>query len=335
MNSYVGVDVHKDSCHGTVQTESGETVKQGYFKNAHPGFDDFFDGIEEAEAVVEAGAAWQPVYDWLDENGFDVKLADPRKVRIIAEVKIKTDARDSEALADLLRADLIPEIYVPCDERRELRKIVRRRGKLVQERAKYKNRIRAELRKRGIDSDGYYLGTQKAKRWLRSLEIDSVDDYLEIMNSITERIRNLEKEIKEIAGDMEEAQLLMTIPGVSYYSALTIIAEIATVERFPSSEHLCSYAGLVPSTTQSGSKETHGHIQGGRPLLRWIVCQCAHIHVHNADSHLTRFYERLDKEKPGNHATVSTGRKLLKVIYWMLKEGEEFRPEGYDPRQSC
>ena len=86
MNSYVGVDVHKDSCHGTVQTESGETVKQGYFKNAHPGFEDFFDEIEEAEVVVEAGAAWQPVYDWLDENGFDVKLADPRKVRIIAEV---------------------------------------------------------------------------------------------------------------------------------------------------------------------------------------------------------------------------------------------------------
>lgn len=75
-----------------------------------------------------------------------MKLADPRKVRIITEVKIKTDARDSEALANLLRADLIPEIYVPCDERRELRKIVRRRGELVRERSEYKNRIRAELR---------------------------------------------------------------------------------------------------------------------------------------------------------------------------------------------
>lgn len=334
MNRYIGVDVHQDDCHGTVQDESGEIVKQGYFRNSPPGYEGFFDGIEEAEVVVEAGAAWQPVYDWLDGNGFEVKLADPRKMRIIAEVKIKTDARDSEALAHLLRANLIPEVYVPCDERRELRKIVKRRGKLVMERSKYKNRIRAELRKRGIDSEGYYLGTQKAKRWLRNLEIESVDDYLEIMNSISERIRKLEKEIKEIAGEMEETQLLMTIPGVSYYSALTIIAEIATVDRFPTAEHLCSYAGLVPSTTQSGSKETHGHIQGGRPLLRWIVCQCAHNHVHNTDSHLTSFYERLDKKKPGNHATVSTGRKLLKVIYWMLKEKEEFHSEGYDPRQS-
>ncbi|MFW5912367.1 MAG: IS110 family transposase [Candidatus Hadarchaeota archaeon] len=116
MNSYVGVDFHKDSCHGTVQTESGEIVKQGYFKNAHPGYGDFFGGIDEAEVVIEAGSAWQPVYDWLADNGFDVKLADPRKMRIIAEVKIKTDARDSKALADLLRADLIPEIYVPFAE---------------------------------------------------------------------------------------------------------------------------------------------------------------------------------------------------------------------------
>lgn len=87
------------------------------------------------------------------------------------------------------------------------------------------------------------------------------------MQTLNDRTHEFEKEIKKIAGEKKGAQLLMTIPGVSYYSALTIIAEIVTVERFPTSEHLCSYAGLASSTKQSGDKETHGSIQGGRPLL--------------------------------------------------------------------
>ncbi|KXA93058.1 hypothetical protein AKJ64_01495 [candidate division MSBL1 archaeon SCGC-AAA259E17] len=87
MNSFVGVDVHQDKCHATVQNEEGETVKQGYFQNSPSGFEQFFDEIDEAEVAIEAGDAWQPVYDWLDENGFDVKFGHPHKIRIIAEVK--------------------------------------------------------------------------------------------------------------------------------------------------------------------------------------------------------------------------------------------------------
>lgn len=334
MNSYVGIDVHQNKCHATVQDGEGETVKQGCFQNSPSGFEQFFEEIDEAEIAIEAGDAWQPVYDWLDENGYDVKLTHPHKVRIIAEVKIKTDVKDSEALADLVRADLIPEVYVPCEERRKLRRIVKRRSKLVQERSRYVNRIKAELRRRGIETN-YDLRTKKAMRQLRDLEIDAVEEYLEVIDTLDDRISKLGDEIKECAGEMEEAQLLMTIPGISYHSALTIIAEIATVERFPSSGHLCSYAGLVPSVSQSGSKETHGPIQGGRPTLRWIMYQCTWNHVNNApDSHITKFFERLKERKPKQLAIIATARKLLKAIFWMLKKNEKFHPEGYDPRKS-
>ncbi|KXB09069.1 hypothetical protein AKJ35_01425, partial [candidate division MSBL1 archaeon SCGC-AAA833F18] len=264
-----------------------------------------------------------------------VKLAHPYKTRIIAEVKIKTDCRDSEALADLVRADLVPEVYVPCDDRRELRRTAKQRGKLVQERTKYKNRIKAQLRVRGIEYIGRSLWTNSGKQWLRDLEINAVNDYLEVLKTLNERILKIERKIKEVAGNMEEAQLLMTIPGVGYYSALTIIAEIATVDRFPTSEHICSYAGLVPSVNQSGSKEVHGSIKGGRPLLRWILTQCVHNHIQNATkSHVTNFYKRLAQVKPKKLAKVATARKLLKVIYWMLKLKEEFHPDGFDPRKS-
>lgn len=78
-------------------------------------------------------------------------------------MKIKTYCRNSEALADLVRADLIPEVYVPTEERRKLREIVKQRGKLVIEKTKYKNRIRAELRKKGIEIDGVNLWTKEEK----------------------------------------------------------------------------------------------------------------------------------------------------------------------------
>ncbi|KXA95742.1 hypothetical protein AKJ37_06625, partial [candidate division MSBL1 archaeon SCGC-AAA259I09] len=283
----------------------------------------------------EACDAWQPVYDWLTEKGIDVKLAHPHKTRIIAEVKIKTDCRDSEALADLLRADLIAEVHVPCDDMRELRRIAKQRGKLVQEKSKYKTRIKAQLRKRGIEYKGKSLWTKSGKQWLRDLEVDAVDDFLEVLRTLNERISKLEEEIEEIAGGMEEARLLMTIPGVSYYTALTIIAEIATIERFPSPGHLCSYAGLTPSAKQSGGKEVHGYIQGGRPLLWWITYQAAHNHKNNApNSHVTKFYKRLERRKPKKLAKTAAARKLTTVIYWMLKLKEEFHPEGFDPRKS-
>lgn len=180
-------------------------------------------------------------------------------MKIIAEVKIKTDVRNSKALADLLRANLIPEVYVPCDNRRELRRIVRHRGKLVKDRTECMNGIKSELRAREKESD-VDLRTEKVRAGLRDLEIDAIDDYLEVIGALDERIQNLEEEIGGIASDTEGARILTTIPGVSYFSALTIIAEIATVERFPSSGKLCPYAGLVPSVNQSGSKEAHGPI---------------------------------------------------------------------------
>ncbi|KXA98440.1 hypothetical protein AKJ39_02130 [candidate division MSBL1 archaeon SCGC-AAA259J03] len=215
-----------------------------------------------------------------------------------------------------------------------MRKIARHRGKLVRDRSKLMNRIKAILRKRGIELD-LDLRTKKDRRKLRELEISSISDHLEVIETLDDRIERVEKEVEDIGKYMEEVEVLRTIPGIDYNSALTIIAEIATIERFPTSGHLCSYAGLVPSVKQSGSKELHGSIQGGRSLLRWILYQCTFNHVHNSpESHITKFYERLKENKPTKVAMIAATRKLTKVIYWMLKLKEEFHPEGFDPRNS-
>ena len=150
MPTFVGLDVHLRTCHATVMDERGKVLRQEKFPNERLELERIFEDIDDAKVAMEACYCWQPVYEFLEGRGYEVRLAHPMKTRIIAEAKVKTDAIDSERLAHLLRSDLLPTSYVPPKEFRELRELVRLRTYLVRERSRFKNKIRAELAKRGI-----------------------------------------------------------------------------------------------------------------------------------------------------------------------------------------
>lgn len=324
MGKYVGVDVHVQTCHATVMDESGKIVKQEKFRNERGELERFFEGIDDAEVAMEACYCWQPAYDFLESRGYRVKLAHPMKTRIIAEAKIKTDASDSEALAHLLRADLLPTSYVPPKEIRELRELVRLRTYLVRERTRFKNKIRAELAKRGIRVLRNPFAKRRAPS-LRELGIESINECLVMIDALDERIQKISSELERIAGENEDAKLLMTIPGVGYFSALAILAEIGDVSRFPNEQKLCGYAGLVPSVHQSGATRRYGRItKQGSKMLRWVLQECLWSHL-KFDTHISRFFHRLAWRKGKKIAAVAAARKLLVTIYWMLKNREEFR----------
>ena len=122
------------------------------------------------------------------------------------------------------------------------------------------------------------------------------------------------------------ARLLMTILGIGYYSALLIVSEIGDINRFPDSYHLCSYAGLVPSTHSSGGITYHGSItKRGSKYLRWIMLECAYAHIRtDKKSNITQFYTRLAKIKGNSKAAVAAASKLLKVVYWVMKEKRKY-----------
>jgi len=326
MTKYVGVDVHKKACYATVMDERGEVIKEGKFENTREGFGEFFGCIDDAKVAMEAGYCWQPAYELLEHMGYEVKLAHPLKTRIIADAKIKTDASDSEALAHLLRADLLPTSHVPSREARELRELVRLHTYLVRERTRFKNKIRAEMAKRAIRA-GRGLFTKRERAQVVEFGIEPVNECLAVIDSLDERIKKVSHELKRMAGENNDAKLLMTIPGVGYFSALLILAEIDDISRFSDAENLCSYAGLVPSTRQSGNTVYRGHItkQGSRHL-RWILLECTWMHLYHADdTRLTRFFWRLARKKGRKIAAVAMARKLLRVIYAMLVTREEFR----------
>ena len=138
------------------------------------------------------------------------------------------------------------------------------------------------------------------------------------------QIRGVSEKIRSLAREKEDAMLLTTIPGVGYYNALLLVAEIGDVNRFPDSERLCSYARLVPSVSRSGSKTVYGPItKEGSKWIRWALVQSVHAHIRQ-DTGLSRFYHRLARKKGKQIATVANARKMLKVVYWMLKNREEF-----------
>lgn len=143
---YAGLDVHKRFTQFAVTDEKGQIVSEGRFANSDENFERFLRSLEEStEIVMEACSVWEPAYDLIESNGFDVCLAHPIKTKAIAAAKIKTDSLDAKMLANLLRADLIHRSLVPSHELRKLRFITRHRATLIRLRTRLKNYIHSIL----------------------------------------------------------------------------------------------------------------------------------------------------------------------------------------------
>ncbi|MFB6201476.1 MAG: IS110 family transposase, partial [Halorhabdus sp.] len=157
-----------------------------------------------------------------------------------------------------------------------------------------------------------------------------LESYLELIETLTEEIQELEETIEERAGSLKETQLLMTIPGVSYYTALTIYAELGEIDRFDGDKEVVSYVGLNPIIRESGDSRFEGSIsKRGSGRVRWLLVQAANTAVHTSnDEYLSRFYERLASRKNSQKAIVATARKMLVSIYHMLDREEVYDPPG-------
>ena len=323
---FAALDLHKTSIQAVMKDGSGGMVKEGKLQRNAESVISFL-GNTNATIVMESGYNHQHICDLLREKGYSVKVAHPFMVKAIAYASVKTDRVDARVLADLLRANMIPECYVPTMEVREVRDLSRRRHYFVSERTRFKNKIHAELDRRWIDCSSS-LFTAKGREYLRSLNIEAVNDYLDAIEFLNRKISELDREIEAAAGSDRYARLLITIPGVSHYSALLISAEIADINRFPDEEHLCSYARLAPAVRQSADKRYLTPNRRGSGMLNWILIQCAHTHVRTCNSSITRHYNKLRERKGVKVATVAAARKLLCAVYFMLKEDRPFRMDG-------
>ena len=325
MSAYVGLDVHSEKTYATIIGEGGKILKQK--KVANNDITEFLKEYKVEKVGLESSAHLVPIYRALVEEGYCVQVSHPKKTRYIAEARIKTDRVDSKAIAELVRLDALPQSYVPPRDIAELREKVRRRAFLVRERAKLMTKVKAVLTYEGVKAPGEYgLFTKQGVAWLHGLKLEPIECYLRVMGPLSEEIKKLSLELKCIADDDEDVELLMTIPGVGYYTALLVKAEVGDISRFSTGERLCSYAGIVPSTYSSSDVTRHGRItREGSKWLRWAMTEAAIIHL-KYDTSITRAYHRIAERRGKQVARVAVARKLLMCCWSVLRNRREYRP---------
>ncbi len=253
--TFVGLDIHRKTIVATALNEQGEELDQRTLGPSKEELGAYLRNLPgEKRVTMEACAMWEAYFDVVEEAGATAVLSNPLRTRLIAEATIKTDKVDSEALANLLRLDALPTAYAPPPEMRRVRHLVR-------DRVIYRRHIRAlmnhtygQLIYRGIPYRESSLSRFRGRNEVRKLGIPGANRALDSIEYLLERCKELDQEIHTFFLTSREAQLLESVPGIGELGAVTLAAFLCPIERFPTIDRLSSYAGLAPTTHQSGDQ---------------------------------------------------------------------------------
>jgi transposase len=329
---FVGLDVHKRETEACVIDEAGEILHRERLPTTREGLERFARRHlgPDARVALEATTNTWGVVAVLAPLCASVTPSNPMRTRAIAEAKVKTDKVDALVLAQLLRTDFLPGVWVPDDRTRVLRELTSRRAVLVSDSTRLKNRIHAVLHQRMIPLGADRLFSAAGLRLLSSLPLDpraraSVDGDLALLEAVGRELDATTLEIARMVRDDASVRLLMTLPGVSLIVAQAILAALGDPGRFESGDKAASYLGLVPSTRQSGDHCRHGRItKQGNGHARWLLVQAAQ-HLDRHPGPLGAFFRKIAKRKNRNVAVVATARKLVVIAWHMLTSGEPYR----------
>lgn len=329
---YIGLDLHKRTSSLCVKTKEGILLQKAKIKTVWEEFEKVLSPFRGSHIVFEPVSQSWWIGEKLEESlQMKIHLAHAREVKAIAFAKVKNDAIDAEVLCDLLRNDFLPEGYLSNKEEREQKELVRFRTSLIGMRLQLKLKIHALLSRQGIIPEMVNIFGPKGREWQKGLLLREttrlhLEEYLDLISLYEKKIMKATQEIEKKVTENDQAKLLMTIPGISYVSALTILSEIGDIKRFRNGKKLSSFAGLVPSTYASGEKVRHGKItKKGSKWLRTILVEAAHrqgrlVRVRG----LRVFYDRMKKDHGVGTAVVATARKLCHIIYGVLHSQTPF-----------
>jgi transposase len=329
---YVGIDWSYRRAAWCALSDAGKVVGEGAVAADEDGLGRLVirRGVE-VRAVVEmmSGAIW--VRDTLAAAGWQVQIAHARKVRDVAPLACKTDKVDARVLAELCRRELVPELWVPSLEDRELRERLRRRMHLVRMRASAMNRIFGLLTQWGLRLSLRRLREPDAMRLLDQRGVPevwrrSIAEALDVIDLLDGRIGPIDAELGPLARADARVRLLDTIPGVGDLLGLTLASEIGDVARFGSPRKLIGYAGLAPSVHQSGDRSRTGALsKAGSRTLRWAAVEAAQ-HAWRATNPWHQLYEDVAKRAGKNPAKSAVARKILIAAWHVLSRNEAFKP---------
>jgi transposase len=325
----IALDIHRDFCEVAIK-EGGEVRSRGRIKTSPEDLKLFAQSLAADDQVaLEATGPASEIARILEPHVARVLVANTRKVRAIAESKVKTDKVDAHTLCELLDAGFLPAVWRPDEPTRALRALLGRRERMVRSRTRAKNAVHAALQRnlKGRPPMSDVFGVA-GRHWLAALELPAherriVESCLREVDFLSREIGALERELARLALSSEAIKRLMSVPGVSLISAATFVAVAGDIGRFSSPKKLVGYVGLDPKVRQSGELPArHGRIsKQGSAAARHMLCEAAWIVVRTPGP-LRAFYQRLRARRGPQVALVATARKLC-VLFWQLLAKEE------------
>jgi transposase len=287
-------------------------------------------------AVVESMTGARLVHDTLEQEGWDVEIADAQRVKGLAPLACKTDKTDSLVLATLSQRDLVPAIWLPDPRVREVRELARFRMHLVRHKSALKNRIHSTMINFGRPCPVTDLFGAEGRMLLARLDVpepwrSSVTASIELIDHLERQIDQINRRLRGGHADHPYVPLLMTVPGIGRVLAFTIAAEIGEIERFPTPQKFTGYTGLCPRVVQSGESDRRGPLsKHGPTYLRWALIE-ATMHALRHPAYAARYQRtkrRLGKQRGAKVAQVDVARRLAHAIWHMLTRNEGFAPRG-------
>jgi transposase len=272
--------------------------------------------------VIEATVNTWTLYDIVEPLVARAVVANAYQVKLIAAARVKTDKRDVWALARLLVADLIPEVWVPPGHVRELRALISHHRRLIQIRTRARNRLHSLIHRHNLPPPKGSLFAPKHRDWWFSHNLSPTESLrlrqdLETLDHVDGQLRTVDDELNRLTTVKPWSKFypyLVQLPGFGLVVSMTVLAAIGDVTRFSTSKHLVGYAGLGASVHDSGKTHRTGRItkQGWREL-RWVLVQAAWVAV-NTHPHWKEQYQRLTRRKPTNKARPqATGRRVART----------------------
>jgi transposase len=257
MSVYVGIDVHRKRSQVAVVTEDGKVqLNKNVVNGSEPMLRLIGDLPAGTPVAFEAAFGWGWLVELLEDYGFDPHLVHPLRCKAIASARLKNDKVDAAILAQLLRADLLPEAWIAPPKVRQLRALLRHRVGLVRLGTQLRNRIHAVAADHGYDRSASYW-TGPGRGWLAELDLppssrEIVTDCLAVIDGLAPLTGRLDGELHAHAKADRRVKVLRTLPGVGEFTALVMLAEIGDISRFGSARKLASQSGLTPTVRGPG-----------------------------------------------------------------------------------
>lgn len=359
-----GLDVHKKNVVACVITPETKEIRT--FSTMTDDLILLVDWIKSngcTHVAMESTASfWKPIYNLLELEDIQTLVVNAKNIKNVPGRK--TDVKDAEWIANLLRHGLLQGSFIPNRDQRELRELIRYRRSLIDERAREVNRIQkvlegANIKLSSVASDvlgksgramieamiageeNPELLSELAQRRLKNKKADlqralkglmgnhqklMLAAQLRHIDYLDEEIGRLDEEIKRRMLPFEEdLELLDTIPGVARRTAETIVAEIGTnMDQFPSAAHLCSWAGLCPGQNESAGKRKSGTTRKGNKKLRSALVEAARAAGRTKNTYLSSQYHRIAARRGANRAAVAVAHSILMIAYYILKRRQPY-----------